>query len=230
MKAMILAAGEGRRMRPLTDHIPKPLLTVDGRPLLEYHILNLKAAGFDELVINASHLGDQIAEFCGDGSHWDVSIRISREDRPLETAGGIVKALHWLSSAPFLVVNGDIYTDYPFKRLRNYLLPKAGAHLVLVDNPPDHLSGDFLLDRNCARIRQPESQFDNVDDALTFSGVALYHPAFFAGLPEGRRPLKPLFDRAVENSALTGEHFQGLWADVGTPERLQALNHQLVTE
>ena len=230
MKAMILAAGEGRRMRPLTDYVPKPLLIIGGRPLLEHHILNLKAAGFDELVINASHLGEQIAEFCGDGSPWDVSIRISHEDEPLETAGGILKALHWLSPGPFLVINGDIYTDYPFTRLRNYLLQEASAHLVLVDNPPHHLSGDFLLDRNSARVEQPATHFDDVDDVLTFSGVALYHPTFFAGLSEGKQPLKPLLDRAVANNALTGEHFQGLWTDVGTPERLEALNHQLVTE
>lgn len=230
MKAMILAAGEGRRMRPLTDRIPKPLLTVAGRPLLEHHILNLKAAGFDELVINASHLGEQIADFCGDGSHWGVSIRVSHEDELLETAGGIVKALDWLSPEPFLVVNGDVYTDYPFMRLRNHVLQEASAHLVLVDNPPHHLSGDFLLNPESTRIHLPDPHSAAAGTALTFSGVALYHPTFFTGLSEGKRPLKPLFDRAIVSGTLTGEYFQGFWTDVGTPERLEALNHQLVTE
>lgn len=230
MKAMILAAGEGRRMRPVTDRTPKPLLTVAGRPLLEHHILNLKAAGFDELVINASHLGEQIAAFCGDGSHWGVSIRVSHEDEPLETAGGIVKALQWLSSDPFLVVNGDVYTDYPFMRLRNHVLQESSAHLVLVDNPPHHLSGDFLLNLESTRIHLPDPHSAAAGTALTFSGVALYHPTFFTGLSEGKRPLKPLFDRAIVSGTLTGEYFQGFWTDVGTPERLEALNHQLVTE
>ena len=230
MRAMILAAGEGRRMRPLTDRIPKPLLTVAGRPLLEHHILNLKAAGIDELTINASHLGEQIAAFCGDGSHWGVSIRVSYEDKPLETAGGIVKALQWLSSDPFMVVNGDVYTDYPFMRLRNHVLQDASAHLVLVDNPPHHLSGDFLLNLESTRIHLPDPHSAAAGTALTFSGVALYRPTFFTGLSEGKRPLKPLFDRAIVSGTLTGEYFQGFWTDVGTPERLEALNHQLVTE
>ena len=217
-------------MRPLTDRTPKPLLTVAGRPLLEHHILNLKSAGFDELIINASHLGEQIAAFCGDGSHWGVSIRVSHEDEPLETAGGIVKSLHWLSSDPFLVVNGDVHTDYPFTRLRNQVLQEASAHLVLVDNPPHHQSGDFVLNPESNHIHLPDPHSVAAGDALTFSGVALYHPTFFAGLSEGKRPLKPLFDRAMATGTLTGEHFQGLWIDVGTPERREALNHQLVTE
>ncbi|MBM28630.1 MAG: mannose-1-phosphate guanylyltransferase [Halieaceae bacterium] len=230
MKAMILAAGEGRRMRPLTDRTPKPLLTLAGRPLLEHHILNLKSAGFDELIINASYLGEQIAAFCGDGGHWGVSIRVSHEDEPLETAGGIVKALQWLSSDPFLVVNGDVYTDYPFMRLRNHVLQEASAHLVLVDNPPHNLSGDFLLNPESTRIHLPDRHSAAAGSALTFSGVALYHPTFFWGLSEGKWPLKPLFDRAIATETLTGEYFQGFWADVGTPERLESLNHQLVTE
>ena len=114
---MILAAGEGRRMRPLTAKRPKPLLSVGGRPLIEHHILSLRAAGFDELIVNVSYLGEQIADFCGDGSQWGVSITLSHEGQPLETAGGIVKALPWLSSGPFMVVNSDVYTDYPFARL-----------------------------------------------------------------------------------------------------------------
>lgn len=216
-------------MRPLTAELPKPLLSVGGRPLIEHHILNLKAAGFDELVINVSYLGEQIADFCGDGSRWGVSITLSHEDRPLETAGGIVKALPWLSSRPFLVVNGDVYTDYPFATLRNRQLGEASAHLVLVDNPPHHLRGDFLL-KDSAHIGQPDLDTDRVDGALTFSGMALYHPTFFAGLSQGKLPLKPLLDRAITRGTLTGEHFQGAWMDVGTPERLAALNHQLVTQ
>lgn len=230
MKAMILAAGEGRRMRPLTAKQPKPLLSVGGRPLIEHHILNLKAAGFDELIINVSYLGEQIADFCGDGIQWGVSITLSHEDQPLETAGGIVKALQWLSSGPFLVVNGDVYTDYPFALLRNRQLGEASAHLVLVDNPPHHVLGDFLLDYDSARIGQPDRETDKIDSALTFSGIALYHPAFFAGLSPDKLPLKPLLDCAITQGRLTGEHFQGVWMDVGTPERLEALNHQLVTQ
>lgn len=227
---MILAAGEGRRMRPLTAQAPKPLLNVGGRPLIEHHILNLKAAGFDDLVINVSHLGEQIADFCGDGSHWGVSITLSHEDQPLETAGGVLKALPWLSSGPFLVVNGDVYTDYPFALMKNRQLGDASAHLVLVDNPPHHLLGDFLLDHDSTHIGQPDSDTDGVARALTFSGIALYHPKFFAGLSQGKLPLKPLLDRAITQGTLTGEHFQGVWVDVGTPERLEALNHQLITQ
>lgn len=217
-------------MWPLTVKRPKPLLSVGGRPLIEHHIRNLKAAGFDELVINVSYLGEQIADFCGDGSHWGVSIRLSHEDQPLETGGGIVKALPWLSSGPFLVVNGDVYTDFPFVPLRNRQLAEASAHLVLVDNPPHNALGDFLLDEDSTHIGQPGPDTDKVDGALTFSGIALYHPAFFAGLSQGKLPLKPLLDRAITQGALTGEHFQGVWMDVGTPDRLAALNHQLVTQ
>lgn len=228
MKAMILAAGEGRRMRPLTDKTPKPLLTVGGRPLLEHHILNLKAAGFAELVVNASHLGDQVAAFCGDGSRWGLSITVSSEETPLETAGGIVKALPLLTSAPFLVVNGDVFTDYPFDKLRGHRMASAHAHLVLVSNPPHNAQGDFALEATGGAVSHPRVHC--ADETLTFSGIAVYHPAFFANLSEGKRPLKPLLDQAIEEGRLTGEHFQGTWTDVGTPERLAALNHQFVTQ
>lgn len=217
-------------MRPLTAKRPKPLLSVGGRPLIEHHILNLKAAGFDDLIVNVSYLGEQIADFCGDGSQWGVSITLSHEGQPLETAGGIVKALPWLSSGPFMVVNSDVYTDYPFALLRARQLGAASAHLVLVDNPPHHELGDFLLDYDSTHIGQPNSDTDKVDSTLTFSGIALYNPAFFAGLSQDKLPLKPLLDRAITQGSLTGEHYRGFWMDIGTPERLEALNHQLVTQ
>ena len=219
MKAMILAAGFGERMRPLTEHTPKPLLTVGGVPLIEHHIRRLAAAGFHELVINVSHLGQQIIDFCGDGDRWSVQISFSPEDEPLETAGGIIKALPLLGNEPFLVVNGDVWTDYPFEQLLGRELPEVGgAHLVLVDNPAQHPLGDFGLEGD--RVRQlPEGQ-----SGFTFSGVGLYTPAFFAGVPAGKSPLRPLLDGCISANKLTGEHYAGEWRDIGTPARLEALN------
>lgn len=219
MKAMILAAGKGERMRPLTDHTPKPLLEVGGRPLIEHHILRLADAGFRELIINVSHLGEQIIEFCGDGSRWGVTIQISAEDEPLETAGGIVNALPLLGDQPFLLVNGDVWTDYSFGRLRDLMLPgPAGAHLVLVDNPPQHPCGDFRL-RDGYVMELADGEV-----GLTYSGVGVYSRGFFHDVPEGKSPLRPLLGKAIENNALTGEHYAGDWEDVGTPERLALLD------
>ncbi|MBT5332578.1 MAG: nucleotidyltransferase family protein, partial [Gammaproteobacteria bacterium] len=164
MKAMILAAGLGRRMLPLTQNTPKPLLEVAGKPLLEHHILNLRAAGITELVINAAYLADQIIAFCGDGSRWGVQIRVSVEAEPLETAGGIIKALPLLGDSPFLVVNSDIWCPFPFDQLIGRSPLAAGAHLVLVPNPPHHADGDFSLEQGCVR---PKEQM-----AFTFSGIA----------------------------------------------------------
>ena len=172
MKAMILAAGLGERMRPLTDHTPKPLLKVGGATLIEYHIERLAREGFRELVINVSHLGEQIVNFCGDGGRWGLAIKYSHEEAPLETAGGIVKALPLLGQEPFLVVNGDIWIDYPF----GALLPRAGqlgdcAHLVMVDNPPQHPLGDFRLDdEGLVRVRP------STESGLTYAGVGLFAP------------------------------------------------------
>jgi MurNAc alpha-1-phosphate uridylyltransferase len=216
---MILAAGFGERMRPLTEHTPKPLLTVGGVSLIEHHIRRLAVAGFTDLVINVSHLGQQIIDFCGDGSSWGVGITFSAEDEPLETAGGIIKALPLLGNEPFLVVNGDVWTDYPFEQLLGRELPEVGgAHLVLVDNPPQHPLGDFGLEGD--RVRQlPEGQ-----SGFTFSGIGLYTPTFFDGVPAGKSPLRPLLDRCIAANKLTGEHYAGEWRDIGTPERLEALN------
>lgn len=221
MRAMILAAGLGTRMRPLTDSCPKPLLSVAGKPLLEHHILGLKAAGCTEIVVNAAHLADQIVAFCDEGSPWGVKIQVSLEPEPLETAGGIIQALSLLGDAPFLVVNGDVWCPYPFCELETKTLRPEGAHLVLVPNPAQHPAGDFSLGSEGA-VLMPKS-----GSALTFAGIALYHPGFFGGLSQGRRPLKPLLDAAITRGVVTGEAWQGDWEDVGTPERLAALDRRV---
>ena len=203
-------------MLPLTANTPKPLLRVGGRPLLEHHILNLNAAGFTELVINAAYLADQIIDFCGDGSRWGVQIRVSVEPEPLETAGGIVKALPLLGEGPFLVVNGDIWCPFPFARLIECSPLDAGAHLVLVPNPPHHADGDFSLEQGRVHSKGPAS--------FTFSGIAVYRPDFFSGLTAAKQPLKPLLDAGIVESKVTGEIYTGTWVDVGTPQRLQALD------
>ena len=208
--------GLGKRMLPLTANTPKPLLQVGGKTLLEHHILNLKAAGFTELVINAAYLADQIIDFCGDGSRWGVQIRVSVETEPLETAGGIVKALPLLGEGPFLVVNGDIWCPFPFARLIECSPLDAGAHLVLVPNPPHHADGDFSLEQGRVHSKGPAS--------FTFSGVAVYRPDFFSGLTAAKQPLKPLLDAGIVESKVTGEIYTGTWVDVGTPQRLQALD------
>ena len=220
MKAMILAAGRGERMLPLTRHTPKPLLRVGGRPLLEHHILNLKAGGFDRLVINAAHLAGQIIEFCGDGRRWGLHIEVSAEEEPLETAGGIVRALPMLGDGPFAVVNGDIWCDYPFANLARQAPAQGGAHLVLVANPAHNPGGDFALS---GRDVIPAG----LEDTLTFSGIAVYQPDFFSGVAAGKAPLKPLLDRAIAAGNVSGERYSGVWVDVGTPQRLQALDAAL---
>lgn len=220
MRAMILAAGVGERMRPLTEHTPKPLLQVAGIPLIEHHLRRLALAGIGEVVINVSHLGKQIMDYCGDGSAWGVSISYSQEDAPLETAGGIIAALPLLDDAPFLVVNGDIWIDYPFARLAAYTLrTNENAHLVLVGNPPQHPAGDFQLDDNdWVRVLPPAAV------GWTYAGVGIYRPAFFAGYPAGKMPLRPLLDAAIGQGQVGGQRYRGQWQDVGTPERLRELD------
>lgn len=213
-------------MRPLTDHTPKPLLKVAGVPLIEHHIRRLVEADVSEIVINVCHLAEQIVEYCGDGRRWGVPIVFSRESEALETAGGIVQALPLLGEQPFLVVNGDVWTDYPFAQLlqRGWDHLEKGAHLVLVDNPPQHSRGDFVLRPN------GELQFFAEDlCGLTYAGVAVYSVGFFAGLTLGKIPLLPLLEQAISENRLSGEHYQGVWADVGTPERLEALNDVVTT-
>jgi len=220
MKAMILAAGRGERMRPLTDHMPKPLLQVGGKSLIVWHIERLAQAGFRQLVINHAHLGKQIEAALGDGSRFGVSIVYSDEGEAMETAGGIANALPLLGEEPFLVVNGDVYTDYDFCRLAGRPMDGVVAHLVLVDNPPQHAQGDFYLE-NGLLVEQGSSR-------LTFSGIGIYRPIFFASIIRGTKAkLAPLLHVAIAEKRVTGEHYRGDWVDVGTPERLQALDSRL---
>ncbi len=217
MKAMILAAGRGERMRPLTDSTPKPLLDVAGRCLIEYHIQNLVAAGITELVINHAYLGEQIEALLADGSAYGAFIQYSSEHEALETGGGIFNALSLLGDAPFVVVNGDIWTDYPFRRLPGSI---AGlAHLLLVDNPEHNLLGDFAL--------QGERVSTTGESKFTFSGVSILRPEIFAGCQLGAFPLAPVLRQAMLAGKVTGEHYAGEWCDVGTPERLLQLDQKL---
>ncbi|MFK7830536.1 MAG: N-acetylmuramate alpha-1-phosphate uridylyltransferase MurU [Congregibacter sp.] len=218
MRAMLLAAGKGERMRPLTLERPKPLLEIAGKPLIAWHLANLAAAGIKDVVINVSWLGDQIIDYCGAGDRWGLHIGYSEEAEALETAGGILQALPQLGDAPFIVLNADVWTDFPIVSLRTRTLAASCAHLVMVDNPAHHPDGDFALRRG-----RLETGFDG---RLTFSGVGLYHPAFFAGYSEGKRPLLPLLQQAMAQHRLLGEHYRGAWTDVGTPQRLDALNQQ----
>ena len=231
MRAMILAAGRGERMLPLTKETPKPLLEVAGVTLLERHLQRLADAGFGEVVINVSHLAEQIASFCGDGSRWGLSISISREREPLETAGGIAHALPLLKDEPFLVVNGDIYTDFPFEQLKDLTPIEAGAHLVLVPNPPHHPEGDFSLTGVAHNQIEPSafglSMASSGDAALTYSGIGVFTPRMFEHVPEEIYPLRPILERACAESLVTGQRYEGQWEDIGTPERLNALNQSL---
>ena len=220
MKAFILAAGRGERMRPLTDHTPKPLLQAGGKPLVVWHLERLAAAGFREVVINHAHLGAQIEVALGDGSAWGLSIRYSAEPPgALETAGGIATALPLLDDAPFLVVNGDVYCDWDFNRARQ--LSDKKAHLVMVANPAHHTGGDFSLDGEHVIYAQGEQ-------TLTYAGIGVFSPALFADIQPGTiMKLRPLLDAAIAAGTLTGERFTGSWVDVGTPQRLAELDQEL---
>jgi MurNAc alpha-1-phosphate uridylyltransferase len=217
MHAMILAAGRGERMRPLTDHRPKPLLEVGGKPLIVHHIERLAAAGFRNIVINHAHLGHLIEEALGDGSRWGAKIRYSPEGKALETGGGVFRALPLLGSGPFLVVNGDIWTDLGFAHLR--LADGLLAHLVLVDNPPHNPEGDFALSNGRVSSDGPKRH--------TFSGVGIYRPDLFHDCSPGAFPLAPLLRTAMEQGLVSGERHSGHWLDIGTPERLQAIDRML---
>ncbi|MNQ66038.1 D-glycero-alpha-D-manno-heptose 1-phosphate guanylyltransferase [compost metagenome] len=212
MKAMILAAGKGERMRPLTLTTPKPLVRAGGVPLIEYHLRALAAAGFTDIVINHAWLGQQIEDYLGDGSRYGVSIQYSAEGEPLETGGGIFHALPLLGDEAFVVVNGDIWTDYDFSVLHQ---PINGlAHLVLVGNPPHHPAGDFSLVETRVLDGQPGA------GTLTYSGIAVLHPQLFDGCTEGAFKLAPLLRKAMADGQVTGEQLRGHWVDVGTHERL----------
>ena len=220
--AMILAAGRGDRLRPHTDNTPKPLLSLAGRPMIEYHLTALAAAGFRDIVINQGWLGEQLPLALGDGGRWGVTIRYSNEGYPaLETGGGIFKALPLLGSDPFLVINGDVWCDYPLQRL--LLAPAGLAHLILVDNPEHHGQGDFGLRGSAVT----DTDGDTDGDRLTFSGIGIYRPALFDGCAAGAFPLAPLLRRAISTGKVSGEHYQGQWVDVGTPTRWQALQQRL---
>ncbi len=214
---MILAAGRGERMRPLTDRTPKPLLKAGGKALIEWHLAALARAGVTKIIVNTAHLGEQIESALGDGARYGVRIGYSREVTALETAGGIANALHLLGGAPFIVVNGDVVCDYPFAalRARGETMSRSStlADLVLIDNPAHHPQGDFVLQGECVQEEGGEK--------LTFSGIALYRPALFRDIQSGARaPLAPLLRTAMRAGAVRGEHYRGLWLDVGTQERL----------
>lgn len=219
MKAMILAAGEGRRMRPLTLDIPKPLLKIRGTSLIEHHIQRLRDAGTDEIIVNVAYLGEKIRAVLGSGEHLGVRIQYSVEPEPLETAGALLHALPLLGDAPFLLVNGDVWTDYPFAQLIQRPVNSIG-HLVLVPNPSHKLLGDFSLDKN-ARVQELDG-----DSSFTFSGISVLSPQLISTYPQARTkfPLREIFGWAIQRQELTGEIFSGVWCDVGTPERLAELN------
>ncbi len=215
MKALILAAGRGERMRPLTDSTPKPLLTVAGKPLIVHLIEQLRDQSFTELVINTAYRGAQIQAALGDGAAFGVNISYSDEDpEPLETLGGIIHARPLLGNQPFLAINADIALDYPLRQLR--LTEGKLAHLLLIDNPPHHPEGDFGLDLQ-GRVQA------SADQQFTFAGVGVYHPALFQDVPPGKAKLAPLLRQAMRQDRVTGELHRGFWLDVGTPRRLQEL-------
>ena len=223
MKAMILAAGLGNRMRPLTLYKPKPLLEVGGKALIVWHIEKLKKIGVTDIVINSAWLADILIGTLGDGSQFGVNILWTREDQGLETAGGIINALPLLGIEPFILVNGDVWTTFDFASLLHVNLKSDLAHLVFVTNPEQHPRGDFTLAEGRAYTFEQEQQGDN----LTYSGVAVLNPQMFDGLEAGKRPLAPLLKQAMIDRRISAEKMQAAWVDVGTPERLSSLDLQI---
>lgn len=222
MRAMILAAGRGKRLRPLTDEKPKPLIEVGGKPLIVHHIEALVAAGVTELVINVAWLGQKIIDYLGDGATFGASIQYSVEEHALETGGGIFQALPMLGDAPFIVVNADIWSDYPVAALMDRQLPDGClAHLVLVNNPAENPDGDFSLSYDDFCL--------NKSPGFTFSGFRIFSPKLFVNCQQGCFSVVPLLRKAIDEGLVTGELFNGQWIDVGTPERLNLLNEQLST-
>lgn len=221
MKAMILAAGRGKRMGSLTDTTPKPLLKVKGQTLLENKLLAIKNAGIEDVVINVAYLGEQIQAFAGDGSRWGLNIQYSEEPEPLETGGGIAQALPLLGDEVFLAINADIWCDFLIRNLcLRQLQVNILGHLVMVKNPTQHPRGDFVLNEGGMLQQQSAGM------ALTYSGIALYHPDFIRNYPRVRNqfPLLEVFEYCMQHNQLSGEYFDGQWSDVGTPERLDQLN------
>ncbi|WP_298220277.1 N-acetylmuramate alpha-1-phosphate uridylyltransferase MurU [Halothiobacillus sp.] len=226
MRAMILAAGRGERLRPLTDHIPKPLIPIQGKPLIVHHIERLAKAGITDIVINLNHLAEQIPAALGDGSRWQVRLHYSWENHlpeALETAGGIRHAVALLSDT-FILVNGDIFTDFPFEELlNNPLNPETDFRLVMVANPKHHPKGDFSLDQQRLGLCPADTQ--EAATCLTYAGIGLYQKSMFSGLPEGRRALGTLLREKIAAQRGQGQVFSGLWIDVGTQERLEQAEH-----
>ncbi|HIG40108.1 MAG TPA: nucleotidyltransferase family protein [Gammaproteobacteria bacterium] len=214
MKAMILAAGEGKRMQPLTRDIPKPLLWLNGKTLIDHHVEALQSAGFDEVVINIHYLGEMIRTHINQRTDLSIKISFSKEPELLETAGGIKKALPLLGVEPFAVVSGDIYTDYDFRRLRVFDIRKK-AHLVMVDNPEHHAEGDFSI-ASSGLLKLDGSR-------LTWGSIGIFSAGFFDSVKPGRCSLRHLFDTSIPRGELTGEYYRGFWTDVGTPRRLKEL-------
>jgi N-acetyl-alpha-D-muramate 1-phosphate uridylyltransferase len=226
MRAMILAAGRGERMRPLTDKTPKPMLQVNGKPLIQYHIENLVQAGILDIVINHAFLGEQIEAYLGCGKDLGACITYSAEgDQSLETAGGIIRALPLLGDEPFITVNADIWTEFPFQNLfsefddQSNHLENHSAHIILVSNPEHNVKGDFALSGGKV-LNQGEPM-------LTFSGISVFNPGFFEDSPSGAIPLAPMLRQAISQGQVTGSHYQGRWRDIGTPERLHELRQSL---
>lgn len=221
MKAMILSAGRGERLRPLTEHTPKPLLKAGKHRLIEYLIQSLVKAGINDIVINTAHLAEQFQETLGNGQQFGANIRYSPEpEAGLETAGGIINALPLLGDEAFLIVNGDIWTDFPFEQLNSFSLSTDNlAHLILVNNPEHNLKGDFSL--STGKVNQSDKV------RYTYSGIGIYHPKLFSGFEVQRLALKPILLEAIEQQQLSGQLYEGVWSDIGTIERLQQLNDQL---
>jgi MurNAc alpha-1-phosphate uridylyltransferase len=218
MKAMILAAGRGERMRPLTDDCPKPLLKVAGKRLIEYHLENLQRAGVQDVVINHAWLGEQFVSCLGDGRRYGLNIHYSNEgEQALETAGGIIHALPLLGASPFILVNGDIWTDYEFANLPKVI--DRLIHIVLVNNPSHHPHGDFDLTSSNSVIDQRK---------FTYSGIGIYNPEIFTKLKSGIQPLAPIIREMIVAQQVSGEYYAGMWTDVGTPDRLHALQEHLL--
>lgn len=229
MKAMILAAGRGERMRPLTDTTPKPLLVVAGCSLIEHHIKALHRAGICDIVINHAWLGEQIEATIGDGQQFGVNIRYSAENIALETAGGIRQAMPLLGNQPFLVINADIWTDFPLIQLINaakkHFSDSIWAHLLLVPNPAEHPEGDFQLRDETALVYENGIYPDL--SSYTFSGVGIYHPKIFYFLDEGKQALAPILRSLIKEQHVSAEIYSGDWFDIGTPQRLDEINAYL---
>ena len=222
MKAMLLAAGRGERLRPLTDRTPKALVPVGGKPLIAWHLERLAASGCREAVINVSHLGEQIVDYVGDGKRFGLRVAFSREAEPLETAGGIAQAQPLLGELPFLLVNADVYCEVDFRALLAHKLGALATHLVLVPNPPHRAQGDFSLrERMVSKDGTPR---------YTYSGIAVMSPQLVRTVRRGAKaPLAPLLFSAADEHRISGELFNGLWQDVGTMERLAELETQLAS-